>query len=105
VFDEEDLDFAKHLGRRAAVAVDNARLYREANGAPGPHWSCEHVADGVLLVNTEGLIRLWNPPAEHITGVLGAEALRTSRRRASSPMGLDRRASPRPASTAPHAAP
>src|SRR5262249_34041714 len=30
LFNEDDLDFAKHLGRRAAVAVDNARLYRQA---------------------------------------------------------------------------
>jgi PAS domain S-box-containing protein len=34
-----------------------------------------HVADGVLLVNNEGLIRLWNPAAEHITGMPAAEAL------------------------------
>jgi PAS domain S-box-containing protein len=34
----------------------------------------QHVADGVLLVNREGLIRLWNPAAEHITGVPAAEA-------------------------------
>jgi PAS domain S-box-containing protein len=29
----------------------------------------------VLLVNNEGLIRLWNPAAEHITGVHASEAL------------------------------
>jgi PAS domain S-box-containing protein len=29
----------------------------------------------VLLVDTEGVIRLWNPAAEHITGVPAAEAL------------------------------
>jgi len=73
-FDEEDLDFAKHLGRRAAVAVDNARLYREAERRARAALVVQHVADGVLLVNREGLIRLWNPAAEHITGVPAAEA-------------------------------
>jgi len=75
LFDEEDLDFAKHLGRRAAVAVDNARLYRESERRARAALVVQHVADGVLLVNNEGVIRLWNPAAEHITGVPAAEAL------------------------------
>jgi PAS domain S-box-containing protein len=74
-FDEDDLDFAKHLGRRAAVAVDNARLYRQAERRARAALVVEHVADGVLLVNNEGVIRLWNPAAEHITGLPAAEAL------------------------------
>jgi PAS domain S-box-containing protein len=75
LFDEDDLDFAKHLGRRAAVAVDNARLYRQAERRARAALVVHHVADGVLLVNNEGLIRLWNPAAEHITGMPAAEAL------------------------------
>jgi PAS domain S-box-containing protein len=75
LFDEDDLDFAKHLGRRAAVAVDNARLYRQAERRARAALVVEHVADGVLLVNNEGVIRLWNPAAEHITGLPAAEAL------------------------------
>jgi PAS domain S-box-containing protein len=75
LFDEEDLDFAKHLGRRAAVAVDNARLYRQSKRRARAALVVQHVADGVLLVDTEGVIRLWNPAAEHITGVPAAEAL------------------------------
>src|SRR5204863_1886943 len=75
LFDEDDLDFAKHLGRRAAVAVDNARLYRQAERRARAAVVVEHVADGVLLVNNEGVIRLWNPAAEHITGLASAEAL------------------------------
>ena len=74
-FDEEDLEFAKHLGRRAAVAVDNARLYRQAERRARAALVVEHVADGVLLVNNEGIIRLWNPAAEHITGVAASDAL------------------------------
>jgi PAS domain S-box-containing protein len=75
LFDEDDLDFAKHLGRRAAVAVDNARLYGQAERRARAALVVQHVADGVLLVNNEGVIGLWNPAAEHITGVPAAEAL------------------------------
>src|SRR3954451_10617714 len=75
LFDEDDLDFAKHLGRRAAVAVDNARLYREAERRARAALVVEHVADGVLLVNREGIVRLWNPAAEQITGPAAAERL------------------------------
>jgi PAS domain S-box-containing protein len=69
LYDEDDLEFAKHLGRRAAVAVDNARLYRAAEERAQASLVVEHVADGVMLVDELGVIRLWNPAAEHITGV------------------------------------
>ena len=69
LYDESDLDFAKHLGRRAAVAVDNARLYRAAEERARAALVVEHVADGVLLVDRAGVIRLWNPAAEQISGV------------------------------------
>src|SRR5207302_8848294 len=48
-YTEDDLEFAKHLGRRAAVAVDNARLYRRAERRARAALVVEHVADGVLL--------------------------------------------------------
>jgi PAS domain S-box-containing protein len=75
LYDEDDLEFAKHLGRRAAVAVDNARLYRQAERRARAALVVQHVADGVLLVNRNGLIRLWNPAAEHITGVEADDAV------------------------------
>jgi len=69
LYDEDDLDFAQHLGRRAAVAVDNARLYRAAEERARAALVVEHVADGVMLVDRLGVIRLWNPAAEHISGL------------------------------------
>ena len=75
LYDEGDLDFAKHLGRRAAVAVENARLYRAAEERARAALVVEHVADGVLLVDREGVIRLWNPAAEQISGVPAVEAV------------------------------
>jgi PAS domain S-box-containing protein len=75
LFDEDDLDFAKHLGRRAAVAVDNSRLYEQVERRARAALVVEHVADGVLLVNNAGIVRLWNPAAEHITGLPAKDAL------------------------------
>jgi PAS domain S-box-containing protein len=75
LYDEEDLDFALHLGRRAAVAVDNARLYRAAEERARAALVVEHVADGVVLVERDGIIRLWNPAMEHITGLTAADTL------------------------------
>ena len=73
LYDEGDLEFAKHLGRRAAVAVDNARLYRAAEERARAAIAVEHVADGVMLLDRDGIVRLWNPAAEDITGLAAAE--------------------------------
>ena len=75
LYDEGDLDFAKHLGRRAAVAVDNARLYRAVEERARAALVVEHVADGVVLVDRTGVIRLWNPAAEQISGVSADRAV------------------------------
>jgi PAS domain S-box-containing protein len=75
LYDEDDLEFAKHLGRRAAVAVDNARLYRAAEERARAAIVVEHVADGVLLVDQGEVIRLWNPAAEEITGLAAADTV------------------------------
>jgi PAS domain S-box-containing protein len=75
LYDEDDLEFAKQLARRAAVAVDNARLYRAAEERAHSSLVVEHVADGVCLVDADGVIRLWNPAAERITGLPAARAV------------------------------
>jgi PAS domain S-box-containing protein len=75
LYDEDDLEFAKHLGRRAAVAVDNARLYRAAEEQARAALVVEHVADGVMLVDRDGIVRLWNPAAEQITGLPAAQVV------------------------------
>jgi PAS domain S-box-containing protein len=75
LYDEDDLEFAWHLARRAAVAIDNARLYRTVQERARPALVVEHVADGVLLVDEDGVVRLWNPAAERITGLAAHEAV------------------------------
>ena len=100
LYGEDDLEFAKHLGRRAAVAVDNARLYRAAEERARAAVVVEHVADGVLLVDQSGVIRLWNPAAEEITGLAAADTVGKSTMEVFSPWepiaDLVARGEPRP---------
>jgi len=67
-YDETDLLFAEELGRRAATAIENARLYQVADERAQASRVLESVADGVVLVDNEGIVRLWNPAAARITG-------------------------------------
>jgi PAS domain S-box-containing protein len=68
-FDEADLGLAEELGRRAAVAIDNARLYTEAEARAQASQALQFVRDGVFLLDGEQVIQLWNPAAERITGL------------------------------------
>jgi PAS domain S-box-containing protein len=76
----DDLAFAEHLARTAALAVDNARLNQQVQESADAAHVLTYVADGVFLVDRAGVIRLWNPTAEAILGleagaVLGHEAV------------------------------
>jgi signal transduction histidine kinase len=68
-YGEADLGLAVELARRAATAVDNARLYRAAQERAHAASVLTHVGDGVFLLDAEGVVRLWNPAAEAITGL------------------------------------
>jgi len=69
VYGEDDLTLAQDLARHAAAAIDNARLYAEAERRGRAARALEAVGDGVVLVDRAGVIRLWNTAAETITGV------------------------------------
>ena len=75
VFTTGDLELAIELGQRAAVAVDNARLYREAERGANAARALAYVADGVVLLDRDGTVRHWNPAAAAITGVSEDAAL------------------------------
>ncbi|MDX6514089.1 MAG: hypothetical protein QOE36_3593, partial [Gaiellaceae bacterium] len=64
-----DLAVAEELARRAGTAVDNTRLYDSAAERAQAARVLATVADGVVLVDREGRIRLWNAAAEAITGL------------------------------------
>jgi PAS domain S-box-containing protein len=55
--------------RLTAIAVDNARLYREAAELAQAARVLASVGDGVLLVDRAGIARYWNRAAEAITGL------------------------------------
>jgi PAS domain S-box-containing protein len=65
----EDLALAEELARRAGIAVENARLYREVEARAEAARVLETVGDGVFLVDAEGIVRLWNGAAETISGI------------------------------------
>src|ERR671919_2891875 len=58
-----------------ALAVDSGRLQREVEERADAARVLAHVGDGVLLVDRGGVIRLWNPAAETITGFAAASVL------------------------------
>ena len=71
----EDLRLAEDLARRAASAIDNAQLYRQAEERAQSARVLASVGDGVLMVDGEGFVRLWNPAAEAITGLQTVEVI------------------------------
>ena len=75
IYGEDDLALAQELARHAAAAIDNARLYDEAERRSRAARALEAVADGVVLVDREGVIRLWNAAATTITGMAEEEVL------------------------------
>ena len=75
VYGDEDAALALELARHAASAIDNARLYREAEQRGRAARALEAVGDGVVLVDREGVIRLWNTAAATITGVAREDVL------------------------------
>ncbi len=66
---EVDLAEAEELARRAAIAVDNARLFHEAERRADAARVLAYVGDGVFLLDSDGVVRLWNRAAETITGL------------------------------------
>jgi PAS domain S-box-containing protein len=64
----DDLTFAEHLAMLAGLVIENARLHQQVQeGADAAH-VLTYVADGVFLVDRSGVVRLWNPTMEAITG-------------------------------------
>jgi PAS domain S-box-containing protein len=68
-FDKGDLRLAEELASRAATAVDNSLLYGEVERRARAARVLETIADGVVLLDTDGRVLLWNAAAEAITGL------------------------------------
>jgi PAS domain S-box-containing protein len=68
-YEEADLRLAEELARRAALAVDNARLYKEIRGSRDELESIlEGVADGVTAQDPTGRVIYANEAAARICG-------------------------------------
>jgi PAS domain S-box-containing protein len=74
-FDDDDFALGRQLSARAAIAVENARLYREAERRADAALALAYVGDGVVLLDRDGRVRFWNAAAAAITGVPGAEVV------------------------------
>ena len=71
-----DLALAEELARRAAVAIDNARLYAEAQAAEARYRGLfEGVADAILSIDAEGRFRDVNAAAIELLGYQRDELL------------------------------
>jgi signal transduction histidine kinase len=68
-YTELDLNLASELGRRAAAAIDNATLYRDAEQRGNASRALAHVDDGVVLLDQEGAVVSINPAAARILSV------------------------------------
>jgi PAS domain S-box-containing protein len=75
VLTDDDFDLAQQLSARAAIALENARLYRESERRADAALALEYVGDGVVLLDRDGLIRFWNAAAAEITGLREGEAV------------------------------
>jgi signal transduction histidine kinase len=74
-YDEHDLEFASDLARRAAIAIDNAQLYRAAEERAQAARVLASVGDGVFLVDRNGYVRTWNRAAAAATGLRATDVV------------------------------
>jgi PAS domain S-box-containing protein len=68
-FTQADFALAIELARRAGIIVDNARLFRVVERGANAARARAYVADGVVLLDDESIVRSWNPAAAAITGI------------------------------------
>jgi PAS domain S-box-containing protein len=74
-FDENDLRNAEELALRVAAVVENSQLYEEVEKRARAARALETIADGVVLVDLEERVLLWNNAAEAMTGLAAADVL------------------------------
>jgi two-component system phosphate regulon sensor histidine kinase PhoR len=73
---EDEIDALGALAANASAALSNAELYqRVAVEKERSDAILANIADGIVAVDREGEVVLWNAAAEHITGVPQDEAI------------------------------
>jgi PAS domain S-box-containing protein len=74
-FTDLDLRTAEELALRTAAVVETAQLYEQVEQRARASRALETIADGVVLLDRNRTVLLWNEAAEAITGVRAADAL------------------------------
>ncbi|MGH3007842.1 MAG: ATP-binding protein [Gaiellaceae bacterium] len=74
-FTDADFELAQQLSARAAIALENARLYRESERRADAALALAYVGDGVVLLDELGRVRFWNAAATAITGFRAEDAV------------------------------
>jgi signal transduction histidine kinase len=74
-FGPADLATAEQLALRAASAIENAQLYEEVERRARASRVLETIADGVVLLDEDERILLWNNAAQAMTGIDASDAL------------------------------
>src|SRR4051794_29155465 len=72
---ESDLRAAEELAGRAATVIENAQLYEEVERRARAARALETIADGVVLLDRDERVLLWNNAAEAMTGLRAADLL------------------------------
>ena len=75
LFDADDLALVEDLAVRIGLALDRGVLHRLVQERAEAARVLEHVGDGILLLDRNGVIRLWNPAAEAITAIVAKSVL------------------------------
>ena len=74
-YTEADLRTTEELALRVAAVAENAQLYEEVERRARAARALETIADGVVLLDTDERVLLWNHAAEVITGIEAAQVL------------------------------
>lgn len=74
MFGDDDLALAEEVARRASVAIDNARLYRNSRKQAAEHEAIlSQMADGLVLSDMAGRVVYMNEAAERVLGISNSE--------------------------------
>ena len=74
-FTETDLRTAEELALRVAAVVESAQLYQEVERRARAARALETIADGVVLIDRDERILLWNRAAEAMTGLAAGDLI------------------------------
>src|SRR5262245_2676952 len=73
VYGADEVSVAEDLAGRIGVAIDRMQLHVEVEERADAERVLTYIADAILLVDRTGIVRLWNPAAERITGISASE--------------------------------